>query len=690
MPEEEKQDPTAAPQGAVPPVGGAGAVRLSPSAGVASLGGAAPSGGTTGGTAAGAPPPTAGGQFGSLNQYLTANQGQAAPLAQKVTTGINNQYNNLNTQGNAALGAINNQIAAGAAPNATDANSIIAQETANPSSFTSTPANVTSFQNLLNASYGGPTSAESTNTYQNQQNAVNSAISAGQNAVGTEAGRENLLSQNETAPTTGVTALNSAILSQDPNALGSIENAYAPFSGLLNNLQTGAGTANTQIAQEQGQAAQAQQASNQAINNQINTLNTGVTGELTAAQQAATTQNAQIKSDLAAGTPTPADLQALGMTPTQWSSLSAADKAAATAQVVTAGGGGEATASSGTTTIDPTQFLTQQNPNNAITAANIATPQDYANAQAFQTLLQGMNTQAPATIINPTTVSQAGTAPTNLNQYNYQTALNTATSTKADEVAAAQAYVNAIQSGMDENHAQQVAADAAKTAQYENNAAAASTIVGAPTAALAASGVGGDVGKYANLISQTIGAPVRQIETGAVKQGVLGQGSGTAGGAAKSTAAQSAVNMAGLGIPQAANAIVNAVKCFVKDTLIEMQDGTEKAIQDIKIGDETRGGKVTLTIAGESNDLYEYKGIVVVGGHSILPSYTFVRDVGRKIEPTKELPVYCICTTEHSIWIKGIGFSDAVSMAWFDLYYLKNEQNEARELLQEIIGARHD
>jgi hypothetical protein len=474
--EEQKTDPTLAPQGPVAPVGGGtGAVRLSPSASVPSAGG-----GGTSGAPGSSPTPAAGGQFASLNQYLTANQGQAAPLAGKLTPGINQEYQNLDTANNAAISSINNQVTN--APGYTPSNpGVLSAEAANPASFTSSPNNVASFQSLLNNTYGGPVSAESTSDYANQQNAINTAISQGQSQTGTEAGREQLLSQNEAAPTTGVTALNSAILSQDPNALASIENAYAPFQNLVTNLNAGAQGVNQTISKEQADAAASAQAANQQIAGQIGALNTGVAGELTAAQNAAAAQNAQVKADLAAGTPTPADLQALGMTTAQWNSLSAADKAAATAQVVKSNQG-QFGATSGTTTLDPTQFLAQQDPNAVLNAANVATPADYAKAQAFQTLLQGMNLAEPTAVINPATASQAGTAPTNLNQYDYQTAMNTATSAKADEVAAAQAYVDALQSGADEQHAQQVAQQAGRQSMEQKAEALANMTVTAPIA----------------------------------------------------------------------------------------------------------------------------------------------------------------------------------------------------------------
>lgn len=475
MPDEEEQ-PTPA-QGAVPTTGGA-PVQLSPTSGIVGAGSA----GGTGGAPAPKSPASqpAGGAFGSLNQYLTANQGQAAPLAGKITPGINQEYNNLNAADNATIAGINNQVTntPGYVSGSTAAPTLSA-EAANPASFTNTPSNVTSFQGLLNDTYGGPTSAEGTSNYANQQAAINSAIAAGTASTTTEAGRENLLSQNEATPTTGVTALNSAILSQDPNALASIEKAYQPFNNLLTNLNTGAQGVDTTISKEQADAASTAQAANQQIANQIDTLNTNVSGELAAAQQKAAAQNAQIKADLAAGTPSASDLQALGMTQAQWNTLSAADKAAATSQTVKSGNG-QFGATTGTTTIDPTQFLTQQDPNAVFNAANVATPQDYANAQAFQTLLQGMNLQTPTALINPSTSGEAGTAPTNLNQFNYQTGLNTATSAEADEVAAAQAYVNALQSGADEQHAQLAAQTAGR--QKEEQVGEALTGVGLPLA----------------------------------------------------------------------------------------------------------------------------------------------------------------------------------------------------------------
>jgi len=434
--DEEQQNPNA-PQGAVSPSGGGAApVRLSPSSAVPTVGGGGTSGASTGAT----PTPVAGGQFASLQNYLSANQGQAAPLAAKITPGINQQYSNLQNQSNATIADINKQVqnAPGYTPSNPD---LLAKEAANPVSFTGDQGNIKQFQSLLQNAYGGPTSVEGTPEYANQQAAINQAIATGQSQTGTEAGRENLISQNEATPTSGVTALNEAILSQDPNALASIQKAYDPFKNLVTGLQSGAADVNKQIVKEQQDAAASAKAAQDAISGQITGLNTGITGKLTAAQQNAAQQNARLLADVQNKAISPVDAQALGITPDQATALWQASNQANLPKWVT--GPSHGGALSQTQNIDWTPFLQQTSPN-AITSANVATPEDYAKAQAFQTLLQGMNLQTPTMAINPATATQAGTAPTNLNTFDYNAALNAANAASSDETSAAQALANKL------------------------------------------------------------------------------------------------------------------------------------------------------------------------------------------------------------------------------------------------------
>jgi len=628
--DQNKQNQPQGSQGVVSPSGGGGAVRLAPSAAV-------PAGGAGSGGVTGTGPASAGGQFASMGQYLKANMSNAEPLAGKLTAGIGQEYQGLEGQNQAALSSIGNQVSA--QPDYSKANDTIAQEAANPTSFAGDQGNVASFQNLLKASYNGPTSAESTSDYANQQAAINKSIAQGQDATQTEGGRENLLAKNEAKPTTGVTALNSAILSKSPTALASVENAYQPFQNLLTGLQSGATAQNKAIADKQAQAATAKQTATDALNSQITGLNTSVGNELTTAQQKLAAQNAQIKSELAAGAPSDGTLQALGVTRDQWNSLSAAQKAAATPQDVYSNQH-QFGATTGTSNIDLAGFLNQNDPNNVLNAGNVATKADYDKAAAFQSLLGGLDLATPTMAINPTTAAQAGTAPVNASTFDYQTALTTAQQAKTDQLAAAQAYVDALQSGADENHAQLAAQDAAKKAGMARIAGIAQTPLAATGAAAA-----GAVGAAKNVGSQFSTAPsaIKNIAANVLTGGL-------------STPAQA---IAG-GVKQAVQTITN-IFCFHPDTLITMESGSLLPIHKIVVGDLTKGGKVLATTRAIGQDFYWYNGVVVTGKHAVKENGTWIRVENSKLGHQFKYLTEVVCnlvTEKHRIYANGIEFAD--------------------------------
>lgn len=453
MDDEQKPDQAAPPQGGVSPTGGGtGVVRLSPSAAVPSVGGGGTSGASAG--AGGAPAPVAGGQFGSLQNYLSANQGQAAPLAGKITNSVNQEYGNLDAQNNAAIANINKQVtgAPGYTPNNPD---VIAAATANPVSFASDPNNVKQFQSLLNNSYSGPASAESTSDYGSRQAAINNAIATGKKNTTTTEGRENLLSQNEATPTAGVTALNSAILSQDPNALSSVENAYTPFNNLLTNLQTGAQGVNATIGKEQADAATSSSAANKAISDQINSINTAAQGNLNTANATnagVANQYKGLLDTLGKGTNiiSPEQLSALGITKEQADALQHQGILANTTQYMTGHNFG---APSATTDVDNTAFLKSYIAPTAPTINQTATPEQFQRLMSLLTLNNG---QLPSgALLDPTQAAQAGTyaAPTLNGAFDYNSALANATAVQQQERADAQAQANALTAQADAEHA---------------------------------------------------------------------------------------------------------------------------------------------------------------------------------------------------------------------------------------------
>lgn len=300
-------------QGPVSPSGGGSAVHLAPTSGVGSTG-----------TSAGAPSangtPAAGGSFATLDKYVGANQGQAEGLANTIASGAQSQADALNTQNQGVLTGIQGSINSAYTPQDTG---VLSAEAADPVSFASNPSNISSFQNQINDQYTGPASAEGTAAFQTQQAAINNQISEDNAQTQTDAGRTQLLQGVEKAPTAGVTGLNNAILSQDPNAAASINNAYQnQFAGVLNGLNSGAAALDPSIAQAKTGAASASAAANKQIADQASGLQTALQGNVTKDQAAENDYNAAVNTsntNLADFNPIASDINAYdtsyGITP---------------------------------------------------------------------------------------------------------------------------------------------------------------------------------------------------------------------------------------------------------------------------------------------------------------------------------------------------------------------------------------
>lgn len=102
--------------------------------------------------------------------------------------------------------------------------------------------------------------------------------------------------------------------------------------------------------------------------------------------------------------------------------------------------------------------------------------------------------------------------------------------------------------------------------------------------------------------------------------------------------------------------------CFAPDTLIQMADGSEKEIQNIKLGDDTKGGKVELVVQTLGHDVYNYKGVEVSGSHWVVEDGKYIEvETSKHAQPIddKEM-LYCLNTSDHAIWVKDIQFSDFI------------------------------
>ena len=100
--------------------------------------------------------------------------------------------------------------------------------------------------------------------------------------------------------------------------------------------------------------------------------------------------------------------------------------------------------------------------------------------------------------------------------------------------------------------------------------------------------------------------------------------------------------------------------CFVKGTMLQMADGTEKEISTVKLGDNTKGGVVEMTMQGLPQTIYNYKGVLVSGSHWVIEDNEFVavEDSKHGVLTDKVEPVYTLKTSKHRMWINDIEFGD--------------------------------
>ena len=425
----------------------------------------------------------------SLAAYLQANAPQATTLANQIAPSLTNQITNANNQ----ISQAEANYQAGLNNVATNQN-VLNEVTNAPASLNATDQST--YQQMVNAQTTAPSIAntfETSSYYQPLSTAVqnvqqNTALWNNAANVPTITAA---LSPFETAgTTTGNMTLDALLLGETPSAYNTISQAIAPAATLPTTLNT-ATTASDQalqntIAQDTAATQAATAAGNQYVTNLTNTLNQTVA----TAQAAAAQGNTTLLNDLMNQSLTPTDEAALGITNTQWQQLQAQLNLAQNPQTVISNGAAQYQGQTPTTPVNLATYLTQLNPQGSITAANVATPDQYANLAALQQL---MGNAAPGNVpLQASNASLASTAPANLNSFNYNSALTGTQQTAQTAKAMEQAYVNAIQAGSDQSHALAAAQNVA-----ENQALAGEVTVGASGAvggALAGGALAGAAG----------------------------------------------------------------------------------------------------------------------------------------------------------------------------------------------------
>lgn len=128
--------------------------------------------------------------------------------------------------------------------------------------------------------------------------------------------------------------------------------------------------------------------------------------------------------------------------------------------------------------------------------------------------------------------------------------------------------------------------------------------------------------------------------------------------------------------------------CFVKGTPVQMLDGTTKPIEQIEVGDLTKGGEVWMTIVGIPQEIYNYLDVEVSAHHWVKENNQWIEVYESKhaIKTDKVETVYNLNTSDNIIWIKDIEFSDYLHVPdeeW-DPYY-----EIIREKLNKELNDQH-
>ena len=294
----------------------------------------------TGPVSSGAPQTSAGGQvpvFTNIAQYQAQNAPATQNLANNVATNLGNTVTGAQDILKNSSTLFNNDVASGTVNSNPD---LINQAVTNPTSVTGSPTATEALTALLNANYTGPSDFNSdTNAYTPASAAVSNATSSA-NQVNSTGGREALIQSavNGNNPalsakqpaSTGNLSLNNALVQNTPGALSTIKQAAAPAATLGTNLfnmetqsQPAVANAKTTTAKTASDTLGALQGAQTGIQN-------AVTKQVSDLQTQAT-QNQQVLSALlqSGAQLTPAALQAIGLTQSQYQSLLDQEKALA-------------------------------------------------------------------------------------------------------------------------------------------------------------------------------------------------------------------------------------------------------------------------------------------------------------------------------------------------------------------------
>jgi hypothetical protein len=117
------------------------------------------------------------------------------------------------------------------------------------------------------------------------------------------------------------------------------------------------------------------------------------------------------------------------------------------------------------------------------------------------------------------------------------------------------------------------------------------------------------------------------------------------------------------------NFVKPKLKCFDKDTILEMNDGTKKRIIDIQVGDILKNQNIVtakMKVETKGSKIYNLFDVVVSDTHMVFYKGKWIKTCqhpyAKPVYQYEEPFLYCLNTSEKVIEINGITFAD-----WDDL-----------------------
>lgn len=338
-----------------------------------------------------------------LRAYLAANAPQAAQMGQKIAGNIADETGRVTGDVNAAQAGVQSQInAQTVTPNA----DLVSRAAANPSEFVKNPEDVAAFRAQRDAAYNGPQYFEQTPEFSTANAAVRARVNALPD-VDKPGGIEQLVRSQEKNPTLGMENLDTLLLQGTPSAVQPIRESISGGRALDDYLKGITGTENAAIqdAKAKNDAARAavQQTFVNGPNAVVPSLDKSISDRVAASQKQSADANIALQKLYAGDTLTPAELELLGMDSGALNQIVSAE------QYLKPYGVDQ--------DILPT-FQTGAKGPAEFTAANVATPEEYANYAALAELLG----PSAGTLLKPENAGMAGTAP-GATAFDYEAAL---------------------------------------------------------------------------------------------------------------------------------------------------------------------------------------------------------------------------------------------------------------------------